>query len=79
MGSMSMVHWAAVLLVVILVFGTKKLGTIGSDLGKAVKGFKDGAKGGEENSRAEASIPGQLTDNAGFDIDIKEKVKSHAS
>jgi len=79
MGSMSIVHWAAVLLVVILVFGTKKLGTIGSDLGKAVKGFKDGVKGGEENSRAEASIPGQLTDNAGFDIDIKEKVKSHAS
>lgn len=44
MGSFSALHWVAVLLVVILVFGTKKLGTIGSDLGKAVKGFKDGVK-----------------------------------
>lgn len=48
MGSMSIVHWVAVLLVVMLVFGTKKLGSIGSDLGKAVKGFKDGVKAADE-------------------------------
>ena len=45
MGSMSVVHWVAVLLVIVLVFGTKKLGNIGTDLGKAVRGFKDGVQG----------------------------------
>lgn len=40
MGSLSIWHWLIVLLVIVLVFGTKKLGNIGADLGKAVKGFK---------------------------------------
>lgn len=44
MGSFSIWHWLIVLVVVILVFGTKKLGNIGADVGKAVKGFKDGMK-----------------------------------
>jgi sec-independent protein translocase protein TatA len=44
MGSLSIWHWLIVLLVVVLVFGTKKLRNIGSDLGGAVKGFKDGMK-----------------------------------
>jgi sec-independent protein translocase protein TatA len=48
---MSIVHWAAVLLVVILVFGTKKLSSIGTDLGKAVKGFKEGVKGEDVEAR----------------------------
>ncbi len=42
MGSFSIWHWLIVLLVVVLIFGTKKLRNIGSDLGGAVKGFKDG-------------------------------------
>lgn len=42
MGSFSIWHWAIVLVVVVVVFGTKKLKTLGSDLGGAVKGFKDG-------------------------------------
>ena len=45
MGSLSIWHWLIVLVIVVLVFGTKKLGTIGSDLGSAVKGFKDGMRG----------------------------------
>ncbi|MFN4238877.1 MAG: Sec-independent protein translocase subunit TatA [Vogesella sp.] len=45
MGSFSIWHWLVVLLVVVLVFGTKKLRNIGSDLGGAVKGFKEGMKG----------------------------------
>jgi sec-independent protein translocase protein TatA len=49
-----------------LVFGTKKLGNIGSDLGKAVKGFKDGVKGEEERSAAQQ-------ENAAIDVDAKEK------
>jgi len=48
MGSLSIWHWLIVLLVVVLIFGTKKLRNIGEDLGGAVKGFKDGMKGGEE-------------------------------
>ncbi|MGV3494667.1 MAG: Sec-independent protein translocase subunit TatA [Ramlibacter sp.] len=46
MGSFSIWHWLVVLLIVVLVFGTKKLKNIGSDLGGAVKGFKDGMKDG---------------------------------
>lgn len=42
MGSMSWVHWAIVLLIVLLVFGTKRLKGAGQDLGEAVKGFKKG-------------------------------------
>ena len=48
MGSFSIWHWLIVLVIVMLVFGTKKLRTIGQDLGGAVKGFKDGMKSAEE-------------------------------
>lgn len=44
MGSFSIWHWLIVLVVVLLIFGTKKLRNIGSDLGGAVKGFKEGIK-----------------------------------
>ena len=47
MGSFSIWHWLVVLLIVVLVFGTKKLRNIGQDLGGAVKGFKDGMKSAE--------------------------------
>jgi sec-independent protein translocase protein TatA len=50
MGSFSIWHWLIVLVVVVLVFGTKKLGNVGGDLGKAVKGFKDGIKGEEDKT-----------------------------
>jgi len=46
MGSFSIWHWLIVLLIIVLVFGTKKLRNIGTDLGGAVKGFKDGIKDG---------------------------------
>lgn len=52
MGSFSIWHWLVVLVIVVLVFGTKKLRNIGQDLGGAVKGFKDGMK--EANSEADA-------------------------
>jgi sec-independent protein translocase protein TatA len=44
MGGLSIWHWLIVLVVVVLIFGTKKLKNIGSDLGGAVKGFKEGMK-----------------------------------
>jgi sec-independent protein translocase protein TatA len=53
MGGMSPVHWLIVLAVVLLIFGTKKLRNIGSDMGAAVKGFKDGMKN-EDVAKAEA-------------------------
>ena len=53
MGSFSIWHWMIVLLVVILIFGTKKLRNLGTDLGSAVKGFKDGMKTEEEKPKTE--------------------------
>ena len=44
MGGLSIWHWLIVLLVVVLIFGTKKLRNMGADLGGAVKGFKEGMK-----------------------------------
>lgn len=62
MGSFSIWHWLIVLLIIVLVFGTKKLKNIGSDLGSAVKGFKDGIR---EGSAPETPAPpaGQVTVN----------------
>ncbi len=54
MGSFSIWHWLVVLLIIVLIFGTKKLKNIGSDLGGAVKGFKDGIK---EGSAPETPVP----------------------
>ncbi len=48
MGSLSIWHWLIVLAIVVLVFGTKKLGNIGKDLGSAVRGFKEGVKSEDE-------------------------------
>ena len=55
MGSFSIWHWLIVLVIVMLVFGTKKLRNVGQDLGGAVKGFKDGMKDATaENKPADA-------------------------
>lgn len=71
MGSLSIWHWVIVLVVVVLVFGTKKLANVGSDLGKAVKGFKDGVKGEEEKSLAH-----QEKDGGTIDVQAKEKSRT---
>jgi len=70
MGGLSVWHWLIVLLVVILVFGTKKLGNMGGDIGKAVKGFKDGVKGEEDKPVTPATV-----DKTTIDVDTKEKPK----
>ena len=49
MGSLSLSHWLIVLVIVVLVFGTKRLGNVGKDLGEAVKGFKKGVRDGDED------------------------------
>jgi len=76
MGSMSIWHWLIVLVVVMLVFGTKKLGNIGSDLGKAVKGFKDGVKSDEEQKPTAPTPPAShVTDKGTIEVEAKEKHK----
>ncbi len=74
MGSFSIWHWLIVLLVVVLVFGTKKLKTLGSDLGGAVKGFKEGMKDGG----AEASAPVQKSADEPAVIDVKAEDKTRS-
>ena len=80
MGSFSIWHWLIVLLVVVVIFGTKKLRNIGSDLGGAVKGFKDGMKsGGEPEADAAAAPPQQVTTAKRADantVDVEAKTKS---
>ena len=78
MGSFSIWHWLIVLLVVVMIFGTKKLRNMGSDLGGAVKVFKDGMKDG---STTDATTPpaGQVTANPATDkstIDVEARQKS---
>ena len=79
MGSMSIWHWVIVLVVVMLIFGTKKIGNIGGDLGKAVKGFKDGVKGDEEkNAAAPGSTtqpPQQVADKSTIDVEARDKTR----
>jgi sec-independent protein translocase protein TatA len=72
MGSFSIWHWIIVLVIVLLIFGTKKLRNMGSDLGGAVKGFKDGMKG-EEDKKPPTPITSSGTTIEG---EVKEKQKS---
>lgn len=62
MGSFSLWHWLIVLAIVVLVFGTKRLGNVGKDLGEAVKGFKKGMRDEEDDRPA-----GQLRDDSSRD------------
>jgi sec-independent protein translocase protein TatA len=71
MGSFSIWHWLIVLLVVVLIFGTKKLRNIGQDLGGAVKGFKEGMKGAED--AAAADKPAEPSQIAGRTIEGEVK------
>ena len=81
MGAFGPLHWVVVLAVVLLIFGTKKLRNVGSDLGAAVKGFKDGMKGNEDASKATEQAPQQVQqaqpqnvqkDNGTVDVNAKD-------
>jgi sec-independent protein translocase protein TatA len=74
MGGLSIWHWLIVLLVVVLIFGTKKLRNIGQDLGGAVKGFKEGMKGAESEADAtKAAAEGPPQQIAGTTIEGEVK------
>ena len=70
MGSLSIWHWLIVLVIIMLVFGTKKLRNIGQDLGGAVKGFKEGIKEGTEKVSSEDQSGKQART---IDVEAKEK------
>ena len=85
MMGLSPVHLLIFLVIVILIFGTKKLGNIGGDLGRAIKGFKDGVKGDEEKPAAAATTPpaappapppAHVTDKGTIDVAVKEQSKN---
>ena len=71
MGSFSIWHWLIVLVVVLLIFGTKKLKNIGGDLGGAVKGFKDAMKE-EQNKPTELPRQGE-TGGSTIDFEVMDK------
>ncbi len=76
MGTFSIWHWLVVLLIVVMVFGTKKLKNIGSDLGGAVKGFKDGMKDGstpDDKPAAPAQQVANASEKTTIDVEAKQK------
>lgn len=75
MGSFSIWHWLIVLVIVALVFGTKKLRNMGEDLGGAVKGFKKGMHdaSSDPNATPEAVTQKQVHTEETIDVQAKEK------
>jgi sec-independent protein translocase protein TatA len=79
MGSLSIWHWLIVLLIVVMVFGTKKLKNMGSDLGGAVKGFKDGMREGSSSADEKPVAPAAqvsaspVADKTTIDVEARHK------
>ncbi len=73
MGSFSIMHWLIVLVVVVLIFGTKKLANVGSDLGSAVKGFKDGMSGKSEDEVKSLPAPTSVSNHTATDAGEQKK------
>ncbi len=73
MGSFSIWHWLIVLVIVLLIFGTKKLRNIGQDLGGAVKGFKEGMKSAEDSDAANTETPPQQISGKTIDAEVKKE------
>ena len=79
MGSFSIWHWLIVLLIVVMVFGTKKLRNMGGDLGGAVKGFKDGMRDGAAGPDEKSAAPAQVSTSSSAEkttIDVEARQKS---
>jgi sec-independent protein translocase protein TatA len=79
MGSFSIWHWLIVLLIVVMIFGTKKLKNIGEDLGGAVKGFKEGMKDGTASADDKPAAPASQVTSAASEkntIDVEARHKS---
>ncbi len=72
MGSFSIWHWLVVLVIIALVFGTKKLRNVGEDLGGAIKGFKKGMKDAQTDEQPDA-VTQKVQDTTTIDVQAKEK------
>lgn len=62
MGTFSLTHLLVVLIIVVLLFGTKKLRSLGSDMGNAIKGFRD-SMGENKDSHVEPAPDKHLANN----------------
>jgi len=78
MGSFSIWHWLIVLVIVMLVFGTKKLRNIGADLGGAVRGFKDGIREGGDKAAEGAQAAGAQLSGKTVEGEVKAKTETRA-
>ena len=76
MGSFSIWHWLIVLVIVALIFGTKKLRNVGGDLGGAVKGFKDGMREANSDAHKHDPVTHQRVADDTIDVQAREKNKS---
>jgi sec-independent protein translocase protein TatA len=76
MGGFSIWHWLIVLVIVMLVFGTKKLRNMGADLGGAVRGFKDGMREGGDKA-PEGAAP-QVTGGKTVEGQVTGKTETKA-
>jgi sec-independent protein translocase protein TatA len=76
MGSFSIWHWLIVLGVVILIFGTKKLGSVGSDVGSAIKNFKKAMSEGEAEGK---DVAKQIKQSVGADAEFPESKSTTTS
>ena len=77
MGSFSIWHWLIVLVIVMMIFGAKKLRNMGADLGGAVRGFKEGMREGGSDKGGESGSAPQVTGKT-VEGEVREKTETKA-
>jgi sec-independent protein translocase protein TatA len=76
LGMTSVWHWLIVLVIILLIFGTKKLKNLGSDLGGAVRGFKEGMR--DSNEAAAEDKPKPQVGASGATVEAEAKRETRA-
>ena len=78
MGTWGIGHWVILLIIVLVIFGTKKLRNIGADLGGAVRGFKDGMRDSSAEKTAEPGAPAPQVTGKTVEGEVKAKTETKA-
>jgi sec-independent protein translocase protein TatA len=78
MGTWGIGHWIILLVIVLVIFGTKKLRNIGADLGGAVRGFKDGMRESGADKTAEPGTPAPQVAGKTVEGEVKAKTETKA-
>ena len=78
MGTWGIGHWVILLIIVLVIFGTKKLRNMGADLGGAVRGFKDGVRDSSAEKTAEPGTPAPQVTGKTVEGEIKGKTETKA-